>query len=370
MRPQRSYYEILGLPRTASTAQIKKRYRELARKYHPDVAGNIPAGAKTFVEITEAYKTLTDPGKRRSYDAALIDTTRTVRPGSYRVQPGAQTRPRQAPTSQVRKLVSDAEFAVIRRRLNQAAELCKEAIKLDPKCAPAHAILGDIYRLRRLYDHAINEYNYAIQFDPSDRESQAKLEKLLARSRPITYSWETPEGKLSNEAIILNIIGWGMAFFLLFLIYIYPGRPISGLAGLRIPFLEHWTWNLIGLMFGDGVLIGFLLGANGLADHPDDELIFEPIGRGWSIIPTGILLLVFPPFFFIGAAAVYLLIGFAQGSISKSVLRVFAATMTIVLIAALMYPLDRMSVVLFGGNVVFVGALAGWYLGAILRPER
>lgn len=281
MPGQRNYYEVLGLSRTASTAEIKKRYRQLARKYHPDVVADKTAGAKAFVEITEAYKTLVDPQKRRAYDTTLMDVTQPVRPST------AAPRPRpSAQAPQVQKLVKDAEFAFIKRKLNLAAELCKQAIRLDMKCARAHAILGDFYRIRRKYELAINEYNYAVQFDPSDRESQKKMEKLLDRSRPITFSWETPEGRLSLQAIVLNIIGWGTAFFLLLLIYIYPGEPIRWLASYRVPLLMNWSWNLVGIMFGDGVLTGILLSTGGLIAHPDDELIFETGGRGLAVIPT------------------------------------------------------------------------------------
>ena len=363
----RDYYEILGLPRTATTAQIKKRYRELVRKYHPDVAGNEAESSKTFVEITEAYKTLVDPIKRSIYDATLIATTQPVRRATSARPPGPSARPVRNP--QVARLVHDAELAFIRRKPNLAAELCKRAITIDKKCARAHAILGDIYRARKLYDYAINEYNYAVQSDPSDRESEAKLEKLLGRSRPLTFSWETPDGRLSNQAIILNIIGWGMAFFLLFLIYIYPGEPILMLS-MWISVISQWSWNLVGLMFADGALAAFLLGINGFINHPDEELIFESGGHRMGIIPTGILLLVFPPVFFIGAALLYMVLAFIQDNISKSVVKVFIATAAIVLMSALMYPQDRMSVILFGGNVVFVGALVGWYIGATLRLDR
>ncbi len=65
---KRDYYEVLGVPRKASEREIKRVYRKLARKYHPDVnPGDREAEAK-FKEITEAYEVLSDPGKRRQYD--------------------------------------------------------------------------------------------------------------------------------------------------------------------------------------------------------------------------------------------------------------------------------------------------------------
>jgi curved DNA-binding protein len=63
----KDYYAILGVPRTASEDDIKKAYRRLARKYHPDVSKEPEAEAR-FKEMGEAYATLKDPEKRAAYD--------------------------------------------------------------------------------------------------------------------------------------------------------------------------------------------------------------------------------------------------------------------------------------------------------------
>ncbi|MBR2525451.1 DnaJ domain-containing protein [bacterium] len=63
---QKNYYEILGVDSTATAEELKSAYRKLARKYHPDVAGN--ESVEKFKEITEAYETLSDETKRKRYD--------------------------------------------------------------------------------------------------------------------------------------------------------------------------------------------------------------------------------------------------------------------------------------------------------------
>ena len=63
----RDYYDILGVPRNASTDDIKAAFRKLARQYHPDVSKEEDAEEK-FKEINEAYGVLSDPDKRARYD--------------------------------------------------------------------------------------------------------------------------------------------------------------------------------------------------------------------------------------------------------------------------------------------------------------
>ncbi|MCS3800645.1 DnaJ C-terminal domain-containing protein [Niastella sp. OAS944] len=62
------YYSILGLDKNASQEDIKKAYRKLARKHHPDVNPNDPAASKKFQQINEANEVLSDPEKRKKYD--------------------------------------------------------------------------------------------------------------------------------------------------------------------------------------------------------------------------------------------------------------------------------------------------------------
>ncbi len=64
---KRDYYEILGVPRNASQEEIKRAFRRLARKYHPDVSQE-PDAEERFKEINEAYAVLSDPEKRARYD--------------------------------------------------------------------------------------------------------------------------------------------------------------------------------------------------------------------------------------------------------------------------------------------------------------
>src|SRR5436190_8774559 len=64
----RDYYEILGVARSAKEVEIKKAYRKLARKYHPDLNPTNKQAEEKFKEIQEAYEVLGDAEKRSRYD--------------------------------------------------------------------------------------------------------------------------------------------------------------------------------------------------------------------------------------------------------------------------------------------------------------
>ncbi|KAL4341530.1 hypothetical protein GQ457_08G007940 [Hibiscus cannabinus] len=79
-----SLYEILRVERTASFNEIKTAYRSLAKVFHPDVMGSTTSDGRDFIEIRNAYATLSDPTARAMYDMSLMGTlSRRVRNRVY-----------------------------------------------------------------------------------------------------------------------------------------------------------------------------------------------------------------------------------------------------------------------------------------------
>src|SRR5438045_7119240 len=66
--PKHDYYETLGVPRKAESEDIRKSYRKLARKYHPDLNPGDKSSEERFKNVQEAYDILSDPKKRQMYD--------------------------------------------------------------------------------------------------------------------------------------------------------------------------------------------------------------------------------------------------------------------------------------------------------------
>ena len=74
MTQKRDYYEVLGVDKNATDEEIKKAYRRLAKKYHPDANPDDKAGAEEkFKELSEAYENLSDKQKRQMYDQFGFD---------------------------------------------------------------------------------------------------------------------------------------------------------------------------------------------------------------------------------------------------------------------------------------------------------
>jgi len=80
---EKDYYKALGVPKDASAAEIKKSYRKLARKYHPDANKGSAGSEERFKEISEAYDVLSDGARRKEYDEA-----RSLFGGGFRMPPG------------------------------------------------------------------------------------------------------------------------------------------------------------------------------------------------------------------------------------------------------------------------------------------
>src|ERR671915_2411719 len=71
-------YVILGLPHGATESDIKRAYRRLARRFHPDINPGDREAAARFRDVLSAYEVLTDPDRRRRYDAGQMESTQAA----------------------------------------------------------------------------------------------------------------------------------------------------------------------------------------------------------------------------------------------------------------------------------------------------
>ena len=72
MAEKRDYYEVLGIQKGASADEIKKAYRQMAKKYHPDLNKGDANAEQMFKDVNEAYSVLSDPDKRQSMTGSVM----------------------------------------------------------------------------------------------------------------------------------------------------------------------------------------------------------------------------------------------------------------------------------------------------------
>lgn len=400
MPPKKTHYDILGVPRSASEDLIKRKYRELVRLHHPDVAQDKAAATSKFIEIQEAYQTLINPDRRLIYDASLDGPKFAPRgngsgspgharpPGSSAGAPGGQPRPSQARPSQGRtaqayqaqanrvaeaiRWVREAESAFSRGQFRSAIWACKEAQRIDPKNVTAHIILGDVYRIQGQTDEAITMYTIAVQLDPRNADVLAKLDRLIHQSavqNPV--AGETTDDRKASLGIGMNLIGWSIVGTIVAWLHWNSGTPLAWFSD-HLQFVNAWSATLVGVMLVVGIIIGFLLSMTGSVRRLDDELVFQGVktyGRRSMTVPVGLIMIVMNLFSFYIAALMYFVIGIVQESLSKSVLKALGIVVVLTFGIALSYPTGTPQVLIFGGNVVFPAMLVGWGIGDICRPD-
>lgn len=206
MSLQRNYYEVLGLPPSATTDEIKKKYRELARKFHPDVVQDKVLGQRVFTQINQAYSVLGNPERRAQYNstlqagssangtaangAAANSTAANAAPKPSASPAAAQAAPAK-PASPVKsqasaEMLGRAENAIMAGKPVEARTLAVRILESDPRHVRALEILGDALLQMGRREEAAVQYRQALEIAPSTL-IRAKLNRLSA-AQPSTHT--------------------------------------------------------------------------------------------------------------------------------------------------------------------------------------
>lgn len=203
MSSQRNYYEVLGLPPSATTDQIKKKYRELARKYHPDIAQDKAFSQRLFTQINQAYRVLADPDRRAQYNSTLNATLNGSPSGSPSSGPNGTRNGAAAPASRpapspapsappspqrmqaVTQLLGNADGAIMAAKPLEARAFCVKVLEIDPKNLRALVLLGDALAMMGQPEDAAVQYRNALALGPSPliQSKLARLEQAAASNK-------------------------------------------------------------------------------------------------------------------------------------------------------------------------------------------
>ena len=163
MRSGVDYYAVLGVPRSVTSEDLKRRYRQLVRNHHPDVADDPDQAHERFIRIVEAYRTLSEPALRRAYDAVQATAPPPVLSRSAQV------------TEQLEDWFRHAVHRLEEGDLNGAAAHCRKILSLDEHHAAAQAMLGDIHVQREEWDQALVCFSNAVSAAPRNPAYARKL---------------------------------------------------------------------------------------------------------------------------------------------------------------------------------------------------
>lgn len=185
MSLQRNYYEVLGLPPSATTDQIKKKYRELARKYHPDIAQDKVFSQRVFTQINQAYRVLADPDRRAQYNSTLDVAAKSAAsaptPAATRPATPAAAAPKAAASLEqvkaISQLLGNADRAIMDSKPLEARGFCVKVLEIDPQNVRGMVLMGDALVMMGQAEDAAVQYRKALGVTPSPL-IQSKLSRL------------------------------------------------------------------------------------------------------------------------------------------------------------------------------------------------
>lgn len=372
------HYQVLGVRRRATEAEIKAAFRALAREHHPDVAG--PGSAARFVEIKEAYEVLSDPGRRNTYDAALTYTENILRQqqeAAARAASQSQRReyfqeaPREEPKTEKPKPASGGadilRLTTLFRsgRLKEAEEKAMDILAANPQQPVALAVVADIARMRGNLAVAQKYYALAAQYDPSSaiyvRRQQEMVEAMGQMAPP----------EKESTAVRTKPAEGGRPGALGFAAVIIFGAMVFAAAfrdqALRLPLVPAWGPSMLFSLAFSGLILGAMLSASNAVGR------FRVTQGGTSTVAPGAVLALLAVLNFWLAALFYLVVGSIQRAMNESLLRLLGSVSVIVVLfglAAFSRSLDMLwQTLLWGGNIVYLAAVAGWFVADALRPR-
>ncbi len=256
MSLQRNFYEVLGIPPGATPDEIKKKYRELARKFHPDVVQDKVLGQRVFSQINQAYHVLGDPDRRAQYNVTLSSTAgradapppssppprtataspssssaaASIRPNHAAATPtppaaASQTGSRQngtvppranqpgpAPNGTVQKaqavsgLLANADNAIMAGKPIEARAFCAKVLEIEPRNARALEMLGDALVQMGQREEAAVHYRSALAAAPSSL-IQAKLNRLEQSAAPTRTNPPSEDGEKPGGGLFGRFLG-------------------------------------------------------------------------------------------------------------------------------------------------------------------
>ncbi|HEY0866573.1 MAG TPA: DnaJ domain-containing protein [Fimbriimonas sp.] len=357
-----THYETLGVKPNATSQEIRSAYRKLVLKHHPDRSSD-PASKAIFLRATEAYGVLNDDERRKLYDqelqiAAQRRKAAQAPPSAKRTTTQRQPPPRVSPLSVE---LSRLTLLYNRGQYSEAEKVAHQILRQDPRQAMPYAVLGDLARSRKNLDEAQRMYAYAAQMDPRNPVYQRRYEQLLS-STHINATGKKAKLEADHPVPTMPALAAGITIAGSMYLAMSSEASVLGAFGL----VASWTLGLLVLLFLCGVITGACLSIGNYLDR-FEAATTTATGRSGPTVVLGLVAIVN----FWAAALIYILIGLVQRAFNYSTTRLVGSTALVVVIlaagASMDDAIDPMQVLLWGGNLTYLGALVGWLVADAFR---
>jgi curved DNA-binding protein CbpA len=386
----RTHYQTFEITPTATADEIKRRYRELARKYHPDVNVSDPGAAGKFAAIADAYRVLGDAAARATYDAELLMQARAARPTS---PPQAQTQrganagggPRPQPQNVQAAHIESEKYAELARkcyfqgRFIEAKEHAIRSLSYNHRNAMSQEIMGDVYMQQGRLDDAAKHYTFCLQFDQFNGSARMKLERLhrtTSRSAHVHASRGGSGGghngaflsrKQQKLQALIKLVGYSAAIMMIgFWFIIDPRYPSVGLE-----FVKSWSIQFILFAIAIGGWLGMIQSVTGDVRRFEEEFLFGAGQAASGGFPAGPALLVLGIVFYPLGMLSHIGITLVQDGFHRSVGLLYgtvtAATIMLAVFCSGQHGFGE--TLAFGGNLLFLGHVAGRISGDFFRGD-
>ncbi len=370
--PLRDYYSVLGVKPTATHEEIRRSYRELARRYHPDVAGN--KTLRLFQEITEAHTVIGDPVKRREYDDLIALNEQNKRgAGDIRTASQRKSNPKEESARKASQFLHEARIALAKGDYKRATEQAERCNAIDSRNAQAYEIRADVALARGQRDQAAQLYSMAVQYAPQNPSLQRKYNSTI-ESRP---SMGAAQVMVLIPRILRALgmgIGWATVGTAVFspMIFGYQGTDtlIRGDIGIKV----------FSAIAAACVIAGLTLSLSGQLSRLSSEIWWPQLNRGRSPgVPGGGIIMLLGSIAFPILAVAFFYLGIALrryetklltlGLVVISIVCCFVLTVQPQLTSIRSQATELVQFLWIGCSLGWFTSICGWAIGDAIRQS-
>jgi curved DNA-binding protein CbpA len=383
------HYETLGVAADATADEIKKRYRTLARKLHPDVNPGDTQAAARFAKVADSYRVLGDPVLRTAYDAERSLAARAA--ARARSNPAGHASPSSgnsgrstgpgttpggpSPAQEGARLVEMARRAFSQNRMGEAREFAERALRYTARNAAAHEVLGDVFRQQGRVDDALKHYTLSLQLNPRNPAVQTRLERVARESRWHAERAATSQlisNRPDKRTVTLGLValaGYAVTTLLVVVDALFAsGNPDR--VRLGFPPIDTWTTTHLLILLASGAAMGFTQSVSCMVRRVEDDFLLTggTMARP-AATPVGILVLLVGAIQYLVAALIHLATSLVQETLHRSLGLLYGSVLAVTVCMSLSDPSAAGQTLLWGGNCVFVSHFGGRLLGDFFRSD-